>query len=287
MEYDILPLAMERSVTLCGTNVYPTPAIHDDRIMEEHNLLYIFEGEWEIGQDGTAYRLKSGDMMLMRAGSHHYGISPCSVNSRNMFFHFKQLKTDQGGVKLTPAEVRSYAEGDTVCLPTVIHCGTNNAVSVIARNIVHVFWSRRDDRERTLTLNLNCLLSELAFVARNSMSQGEEWIIVLLQQMRMNPSRFVTPEEAAETAHMSVRTLSSRFKRIMGRTLHEYQVSMKLEMAYNALSTGHYSVKEVSQNFGFCDPYYFSRTFKKIYGVSPSELKRGNLSENVDRRDLR
>ena len=137
--YDILPLTLDRMVTLCGTNVYPTPSIHDDRVMNEHNLLYIFSGEWEIGQDGIAYQLKTGDMMLMRAGSHHYGISPCSVNMRNMFFHFTPLKTDQYAVPLSSVEVNSYADGLTVCLPTVTHCGSNNVVSTIARNIINVF----------------------------------------------------------------------------------------------------------------------------------------------------
>ena len=36
---------------------------------------------------------------------------------------------------------------------------------------------------------------------------------------------------------------------------------------------GGYTVKEVAQTFGFCDPYYFSRTFKKTYGLSPSEVR--------------
>ena len=72
---------------------------------------------------------------------------------------------------------------------------------------------------------------------------------------------------------MSVRTMSARFKRLMGKTLHEYQLSMKLEMAYHTLRTGRYTVKEVAQTFGFCDPYYFSRTFKKTYGLSPSEVR--------------
>ena len=281
MEFDILPLSLERHVTLCGTNVYPTPAVHDDRVMEEHNLLYVLEGEWEIGQDGKAYKLKSGDMMLMRAGSRHYGISPCSANTRSMFIHFTGLVGDRPAVPLSPVEVRSYANGNTVCLPTVIHCGSNNAISVIVRNIINIFWWNRDDCERTLSLNINCLLSELAFIARNSLSQSEEWITRLLQEMRMNQSRFVSAEEAAETAHMSVRTMSARFKRIMGKTLHEYQLSMKLEMAYHTLRTGRYSVKEVAQVFGFCDPYYFSRVFKKAYNLSPSEVRNHPPGSNV------
>ena len=283
-KYDILPLTLDRRVTLCGTNVYPKPSIHDDRVMEEHNLLYIFSGEWEIGQDGIAYQLRSGDMMLMRAGSHHYGISPCTVNMRNMFFHFTHMNADQYAVPLSPAEVQSFADGLTVCLPTVIHCGSNNAVDVIARNIINVFWSHREDCERTLSLNLNCLLSELSYMARNNISPAEEWITRLLQEIRMNPSRFITPEEAAREAHMSVRTMSSRFKKITGKTLHEYKLSVKLEMSYNALCTGHYTVKEVARNFGFCDQYYFSRIFKKVYGHSPSEIKTGPPSANVQRR---
>ena len=74
--------------------------------------------------------------------------------------------------------------------------------------------------------------------------------------------------------------MSAQFRQIMGKPLHEYQLQMKLEMAYHILRTGRYSVKEIAQTFGFCDPYHFSRAFKKAYGVSPSEVK--NISGETE-----
>ena len=167
-QYIVFPLSLDRHISLCSTSIFPQPVLCQDRVMKEHGLLYIVDGEWKIGQDGKIYYLNSGDMMLMPAGSHHYGVSPCSANTRTMFFHFTALPGDRSDVTLTPEEVRAMAEGDTVCLPVVIHCGFNNPVSVIARNIIHVFWSHRDDCERTLSLNLSCLLSELSFLTRTS-----------------------------------------------------------------------------------------------------------------------
>ena len=51
-EYTILPLSFDRKVTLSGTNIYPKPSMFEDQVSDKHCLLYIFDGEWEIGQDG-------------------------------------------------------------------------------------------------------------------------------------------------------------------------------------------------------------------------------------------
>ena len=39
MSYTVLPLSDRRQVTLCGTNVYPRPETHLDRVLQEHDLL--------------------------------------------------------------------------------------------------------------------------------------------------------------------------------------------------------------------------------------------------------
>jgi len=287
MLYDLFTLSLDRRVTLCGTNYYPNPTLHVDRVMEEHDLMYIYDGQWQVNQDGTNHHMVSGDVMLLRAGSHHFGTAACTPNMRNMFVHFNRLPGDRGAVELTPEEARMHAAGDRLCIPTVVHCGQDSSVNATMREIIGVYWSHRDDRERTLTVLLNSMLNELAYLARNTLGESEEWITVLLKAMSLEAERFISLEEAAELVHMSVRTLSSRFRRIMGRSVHEYQLSMKLESAYNALRTGHYTVREVSQNFGFCDPFYFSRVFKQHFGITPSELKRGEPSVNINRPEMR
>lgn len=101
--------------------------------------------------------------------------------------------------------------------------------------------------------------------------------------MHSDMSRFYTLEEAAALAGMQVRTLSARFRRAMGKSVHQYQLDMKLEAAYGALGTGNYTVKQIADYYGFCDPYYFSRVFKKRYGLAPSDIKRGHPTVNIHR----
>jgi len=286
MKYDILTISDLRRITLCGAHVYPSPELHPDRIMQEHDLMYAVEGEWRIFQDNQLYHLRPGDMLFLRAGSHHYTPYLCAAGSRCYFIHFTRLAEDHYDVEIPASGLSAYSNGKNICLPTLLHCGDDTPIPSILKRIIDVYWSRRDDQQRTLTMQLNILLNELSYIARNtppSIPAKEEWINVLLNTFRNDQSRIYTLEEAADIVGMQVRTLSTRFRKLMGTSIHQYQVDMKLEMAYHALSSGIYTVKQVSEIYGFCDPYYFSRVFKEKYKVSPKEVKQRTPSLNVDR----
>ena len=287
MKYDLFSLSSARKVLLCGTNIYPVPEYHVDRIMDEHDLMYICEGTWQVAQDDQIYDLKAGDVILLRAGSHHWGTAPCSVGSRNMFIHFSRLPGDQADAELTAAECRAAASGNVFCLQTLTHCGLENTMDQLFRSVIHVFWAHQDDKERRLTLLVSEILNELAFEARNSQPEAAAWITRLLNAMRERQDHFFSLPEAAEIAGMNDRTFSARFRKMIGKSFHQYQMEVKMKYAYDALRTGRYTVREVSQRSGFEDPCYFSRVFSRSFGVSPSEIRKGEPSDNVNRPTMR
>lgn len=66
------------------------------------------------------------------------------------------------------------------------------------------------------------------------------------------------------------------FKKEVGVTPHEYLTRARMKRAKDVLLSGvtnrysNYSVTQIAEACGFAEPLYFSRVFKKYYGVSPS-----------------
>lgn len=76
------------------------------------------------------------------------------------------------------------------------------------------------------------------------------------------------------------------FKKEMGVTPHKYLTDIRLRAAADCLATSQENnISEVARLCGFKEPLYFSRLFKKKYGVSPSYYIPSNLSEHMDDSD--
>ncbi|MBQ8160799.1 MAG: AraC family transcriptional regulator [Clostridia bacterium] len=283
MSYTYLPLSSRRHVTLCGTNVYPKPEAHQDRVLHEHDLLYIFSGEQPIAQDDESYSLQAGDLIFLRAGSHHFGTGLCTVNMRNIFIHMNKLPEDRKMGEVSSEEISATNETNAVILPTLIHLGQNNSCTKMINGIVDLYWSHRPGKERRLSLLLNLLLDELASISMESQTTQEEWTVAVISLFRKHPDIMYSLDELAEIVNMNVRTMSDRFRQITGKSIHQYQLDYKLEAAYRDLRGGQLSVKNVAQHYGFCDAYYFSRQFKKKFGMSPKSVKQRDPSANVNR----
>lgn len=68
---------------------------------------------------------------------------------------------------------------------------------------------------------------------------------------------------------------SKIFKDETGVNFIDYLTNIRLEKAKELLQSTDYSMKEICTMIGYSDPNYFSRTFKKNVGVTPTEYKEG------------
>lgn len=66
------------------------------------------------------------------------------------------------------------------------------------------------------------------------------------------------------------------FKAITGETLNEYITRRRAEKAALELLHKDIAVSEIFLKYGFADNSSFTRTFKKFYGVSPTEFRKQN-----------
>ena len=88
-----------------------------------------------------------------------------------------------------------------------------------------------------------------------------------------NYSRDISLDEVSQTVNISPYYFSKIFKEDVGEGFVEYLTRIRMDRARELLTTTEYSMKEICSMVGYADPNYFSRSFKKNVGVTPTEYK--------------
>ena len=76
----------------------------------------------------------------------------------------------------------------------------------------------------------------------------------------------------AEHLRVSEGHLSHVFKKQTGMTVTNYLTKTRIDAAMRMLTRDHVKVYEAAAAVGYKDVTYFSATFKKLTGLSPSEV---------------
>lgn len=99
--------------------------------------------------------------------------------------------------------------------------------------------------------------------------------------IQKSPQTFFTGKELAERFYVCERTLSNQFRKTYGKTLYTYQMDVKLEMVRQFLLTQpNVKLHETALNFGFCDEFHLSRTFRRKYGIAPGRYREQMLTRS-------
>jgi AraC family transcriptional regulator, arabinose operon regulatory protein len=94
--------------------------------------------------------------------------------------------------------------------------------------------------------------------------------------MKENINKPLKLEDLANSIEYSTSHFSKIFSEKTGHPPMEYFNQLKMQEACRWLDTTTLSVAEIAENMGFSDPFYFSRTFKRIMRQSPAYYRKRN-----------
>lgn len=155
-------------------------------------------------------------------------------------------------------------------LKSIIKIGQQNCNSYefdILINL-HQFW-------KLLFLNHNSESEITAYDKRNY-----DRIRSILSYIENNYSYKLTLDDIAKHVHLCKGECCRLFKNYMKIPLFEFILEYRIEKSLSYLADSKYSIRDIAINVGFNDSNYFSKSFCKIKGYSPTKYKKILLSQD-------
>jgi len=94
-----------------------------------------------------------------------------------------------------------------------------------------------------------------------------------VEYVRKNYHTDIAVHELADLAFLSVSALERRFKKYLAKTPKQFINEIRLENARRLLIETKLPIMEIAFRCGFSEHSYFSRQFKTLFGILPSQIR--------------
>ena len=117
-------------------------------------------------------------------------------------------------------------------------------------------------------------LSTFLYPDRHFSITGDKDIIKeTIEFMREKLDGRFTVEDFGARYQLSASYFSGLFRQSTGMSPMEYFIHLKIQRSCQLLFNTGVKIKDVAKEMGYDDPYYFSRLFKKLMGISPEQYR--------------
>jgi len=123
----------------------------------------------------------------------------------------------------------------------------------------------------------NYIKQMLLSINDNREKQLEGIIIEAVEFINNNYNKNINLNDVAKNLNMSYHYFSKFFKGSIGENFVDYITDIRMKKAKELLKIKDYPIKEICFNIGYNDPNYFSKTFKKHLGISPTEYRQNSV----------
>lgn len=265
--------------------VWQTP--QKDMYLHSHNfheLVIVFQGHAKHCYEGRAYSISGGDIFFIKPGMMHayertsemqlvnilYYPERLGIPSHDLleipgyhaFFELEPAMREQHGfegkLKIHGRELE-YLKGLSIDLTNEIAQRKRGRLfacySILTQIILRVSRLYEEDSDNSAQKNLFQLGSVLGEIQRN-----------FKKPLNING--------LSEKAAMSPSSFYRSFRKTMGVSPIEYILSLRLTHARNLLESSDKNISEIAEESGFQDSNYFTRMFRKKFGISPRAFRK-------------
>ncbi len=244
----------------------PNPSDFKTHIHQYCELYYFISGKGVFKIEGSEYRLRSGDILLMRPEEAHYiNIDPNEPYER-LTVHFDTRlfsSIDENLEILKPFFDRGVGKSNLFRESDF----KSSSFKYLLRNLT----TNTENKKLLIYSNLFSLLNEIyiSFEHKNDYTTRETIPYQIISYINANLFENISLESISEKFFISKSHLCRIFKEATGSTVTQYIITKKILKA-NTLITQGETPTNASISCGFSDYSVFYRNYMKYYKHPPS-----------------
>ncbi|MEC0126514.1 helix-turn-helix domain-containing protein [Paenibacillus pabuli] len=226
-------------------------------------LLLACGGEGELAMDGQGCHIGASFACHVVEGT-SFMLTARSDDIHYIVIMYK-ASSMEGASLVLPSYRKHPLQTSFVQNPVTQAEWIENAEKIVAK------WRRGEGLER---FHANALLQGMIYELIMAYERGQggaesDMVDVVASYITSHYRQNLELKELAALAGCSVRQLQRRFKQEKELGPMEYVIQLRMESASRMLRHTDASIGEIADKMGYRDMYYFSRAFKKYYGVPP------------------
>ncbi|WP_187274482.1 AraC family transcriptional regulator [Paenibacillus sp. N3.4] len=256
---------------------------------EQHDFwefLYVDKGEVDVQADDRSLKLRQGNMIFHKPDEFHtvrvnqehkppnlIVISFECLSPAMDYFHNKVIALKDRERNLLSSILQEgfqtfYPPFDN---PAIHHLERNPNAPFASEQVIKSFLEillinlirdNEDNAGRQTTTKLSSAQKEKA---------EQQAVQQIIDYMKQHMSSSLSLDEICRAFHLGKSRLKDMFQSQLGSGVVEYFKHLKVEEAKTLIREQKYNVTEISAILGYGSIHYFSREFKKMTGMSPSE----------------
>ena len=251
-------------------------------VPRDSRLFYTEWGKGVILANQREYSMEQGSILLIPSGC-VYSLIPSDVTylAINFDYTWQNCKLNY---PVPPLIIKRGERGDLIEhvkfqdvteLNECLHYSNGFSYGTLLHRMLEEYIRKPPFSEASSSAMLCSLIIDIVRRHRTeTVYSGKidlEGVIAYIQQ---NYAQKMTNQEIAEKFHFHPTYLSDAFKKVYGKSLHQYVMERRVLAAISLLEENKLTVEEVARAVGFYDSSYFSRYFKKVTGASPKQYLR-------------